>query len=120
MERPVDFIPRVYSRAGIQEILESDRNFQEFGQTAATQSRTLEDFFQDYEDLFYEIPATGSLNSHQYLVEKSSLLYKTDQILQDIQPLLDEITLLRSQSVTDQQTILDLRQQIVELNAAGS
>ena len=30
----------------------------------------------------------------------------------DIQPLLDEITLLRSQSVVDQQTIIDLRTQL--------
>lgn len=118
MERSVNLVPRVYSKLGSVAVLE--RGFQEFGQTAETQSASVQDFFQEYDRLFYEIPATGSINSHQYLVEKSSLLYKPEQVVQDIQPLLDEITLLRSQSVADQLTILELRQQIVELNAAGN
>ncbi len=31
----------------------------------------LDEFFQYYQDLFFEIPVSGSINSHTYLVEQS-------------------------------------------------
>ena len=49
-------------------------------------------------------------------------LNSPDQASLDIQPLLDEITLLRSQSVADQQTILNLQTELasIKASAAGS
>lgn len=101
---------RVYGRKEADSIL--DRDFKQFGQVGEVTEKTVDQFFVDYENLFYQIPVEGSVNSHEYLVKKSSELYRINSSAEDIQPLLDEITLLRSQSVVDQQTIIDLRTQL--------
>lgn len=106
----VGFESKVYNRAEADFVL--NRSFSQFGQQEPVTEKTVEQFFIDYEDLYYQIPVEGEINSHEYLIRKSSELVNIGNTLQDIQPLLDEITLLRSQSVADQQTIIDLRTQI--------
>lgn len=101
---------KVYNKASFSEVV--DRSFKEFGQEPSESVKTVEQFFLDYEDLFFQIPATGSANSHQYLIERSSQLYKLNQELIDVQPLIDEITALKTQNVEYQQTIIDLRIQL--------
>jgi hypothetical protein len=87
-----------------------DTNFKSFAQPIAVdEDLTVEQFFAEYENLFYEIPSTGDSQSHQYLVEKSSEVVDFEKDTEDIQPLLDEITQLRQQ-------ILDYQQQIIELS----
>ena len=111
MERyKVDFNKRVYAKQPFLDVV--DRSFNEFGQEPSESVKTVEQFFQDYEELFYQIPATGSVNSHEYLVDKSSQLYKAEQEFIDIQPLLDEITALKIQNVEYQQKIADLTIQV--------
>lgn len=114
----VEFTPRVYTKSEFQKIV--DTSFKEFGKTAEEQRKTVEEFFKDYEELFYDIPAEGESNSHKYLVEKSSTLYKPEEPLEDIQPLLVEITQLRDQVIADQETILELQRQLAEYRAAGN
>ncbi len=106
----VGFESKAYNRAEADFVL--DRSFSQFGQQEPVTEKTVEQFFIDYEDLYYQIPVEGEINSHEYLIRRSSELYRIGDTLTDIQPLLDEITLLRSQSVVDQQTIIDLRTQI--------
>ena len=73
-----------------------------------TPSFTIDDFFQLYEDLFYQIPKEGDSNSHQYILQKEAD-YLGISISQDyVQALLDEITLLRQQVLETQQTVNDL------------
>lgn len=108
--RNIEFNSTVYERAKTSLVM--DRSFKEFGQKKDESEKTVEQFFIDYEDLFFQIPIEGNINSHQYLIEKSSQLYKVESTLQDIQPLIDEINTLRSQSVVDQQTILELKLQL--------
>lgn len=106
----IGFEKRVYEKQPFERVV--DRSFSEFGQQPTESIKTVDQFFRDYEELYYAIPATGSANSHQYLVERSSLMYKLQEDLVDIQPLLDEITLLRNQVIQDQQVISDLRVQV--------
>lgn len=110
----VEFNKRVYNKDSFQSIV--DRSFKEFGQEPSESVKTVEQFFRDYEELYYRIPATGSINSHQYLVEKSSQLYQVDKDIVDIQPLIDEITALKAQNVEQQQTIVELRTQVANKN----
>lgn len=111
MERyNVDFNKRVYAKTPFLEAV--DRSFKEFGQEPSESVKTVEQFFQDYEELFFQIPATGSVNSHQYLIDKSSQICKIDQEMVDIQPLIDEITALKIQNVEYQQKIIDLQIQL--------
>ena len=114
----VGFESKVYSRAEADFVL--DRSFSQFGQQEPVTEKTVEQFFIDYEDLYYQIPVEGDINSHEYLIRKSSELVNIESTLQDIQPLLDEITLLRSQSVADQQTIIDLRTQLATMGVSGT
>lgn len=100
----------------------SNREFSEFGVKEVVQEdKTVEQFFQDYSDLFYKIPAEGDINSHKFLIERSSQLVKVEQVFEDIQPLLDEIANLKNQALQDRQTIVELNNQIAELkNATNS
>ena len=62
-----------------------------------TPSFTIDDFFQLYEDLFYQIPKEGDSNSHQYILQKEADYLGISISQDDVQALLDEITLLRQQ-----------------------
>lgn len=106
----VGFEAKGYDRVDLDFVV--DRTFSQFGQQEEVSEKTVEQFFIDYENLFYQIPVEGEINSHEYLIRKSSELYHLDTSYENIQPLLDEITLLRSQSVVYQQTIIDLQTQL--------
>lgn len=67
---------------------------------------TVDDFFQYYENLFFEIPVSGSINSHQYLVERSQQYIGGSVIDVEKQALIEEIN--------------SLRQQILDLNSGFS
>ena len=67
---------------------------------------TIEDFFQLYEQLFYQIPKEGDTNSHRYIIEKEADYLDIIINQDDIQALLEEITTLRQQ-VLDTQSALD-------------
>lgn len=67
------------------------------------------EFFKIYDNIFYTIPTTGVINSHEYLIKKSSDYVQPNQINEDIQVLLDEITSLRQELLTANETILDLQ-----------
>lgn len=67
---------------------------------------TVEQFFELYNQLFYEIPAEGAINSHQVLIDKSSeYIGFNEEYEQDIQILLDEITQLREELLSTQKEL---------------
>lgn len=67
-----------------------------------------DEFFQIYENLFYEIPKEGEVNSHEYLIKQSTDYVGSTGVSNEIQALLDEITFLRQENITLQQNIIDL------------
>jgi len=69
---------------------------------------TLEDFFQLYEELFYQIPKEGEVESHRYILNKEAE-YLGVQLADDvdIQALLNEITSLRQQLLEARTIITD-------------
>ncbi len=69
---------------------------------------TVDDFFIIYENLFYNIAKTGDINSHEYLIKKSTDYTGYEAENTAIQPLLDEIASLREEN-------LELRQQNIDL-----
>jgi hypothetical protein len=54
-------------------------------------------FFQNYSEIFYDIPKTGDVNSHEYLVRQSQDYVGGDAINADIAALLEEINSLRQE-----------------------
>lgn len=72
---------------------------------------TVEEFFQDYNTLFFEIPKTGD-NSHETLIIQSSEYIGYTPYSEEITALTEEITSLRQQ-------LLDTRQQLADLANAN-
>ena len=73
---------------------------------------TVEEFFQDYDSLFFQIPKTGE-NSHEELIIRSTDYIGYQPLNDEIQALTEEITSLRTQ-------LLETRQQLADLANEGS
>jgi hypothetical protein len=73
---------------------------------------TIDEFFNLYDAIFYDIPSNGDANSHEYLVKTSGDYINYEQENEDVQALLDEITILR-------QDLLAANEQIVTLQIAA-
>ena len=87
-----------------------DREFRTFtGPPTIQELVTVEEFFSYYEELYLEIPTEGVINSHTYLIERSSELTSFEKSTAEIDPLLDEITQLREQLLNANQQIIDLQ-----------
>jgi hypothetical protein len=67
---------------------------------------TVDDFFELYDQLFYQINKEGETNSHQYILEREAEYLGISLNQDDVQALLNEITTLRQQ-LLDSQTIVN-------------
>jgi hypothetical protein len=70
---------------------------------------TVDQFFQYYDELFFDIPVSGSIDSHTYLVERSQQYIGGSVIDNEKQALIEEINSLRQQ-------LLDLNQSFTNIN----
>jgi hypothetical protein len=68
---------------------------------------TVEQFFEYYNKIFYDIPTNGSINSHEYLVKTSGEYINAAAPNDETQLLLDEITSLRQQLLESQQRLIN-------------
>ena len=76
--------------------------------TEDTPSFTVDDFFQLYENLFFQIPKEGDINSHIYIIQKEADLLGINIDNTNVQALLDEITTLRQELLDTQQLITSI------------
>jgi hypothetical protein len=70
---------------------------------------TVEQFFDYYDQLFFSIPVSGSVNSHVYLVQTSQEYIGGSVIDAEKQALIEEINSLRQQ-------LLDINQAFTTIN----
>lgn len=70
---------------------------------------TVDQFFEYYDQLFFNIPVDGTINSHTYLVERSQQYIGGSVIDAEKQALIEEINSLRQQ-------LLDLNQSFTSIN----
>lgn len=100
----LDLVKEVFNKA--EYIKTIDTSFNEFGVVSITEDQQLqpnvEEFFGLYNSLFYDIPALGETNSHQYLVRTSGEYINFDEVNDEIQALQAEIAQLRSDLLTAQ------------------
>ena len=82
-------------------------------QNISSTAADIEDFFQKYNELFFQIPKEGETNSHEYLIKTSTDYIGSAAVNADIQALIEEINNLQQQN-------LELNQQLIELNISGS
>lgn len=87
-----------------------DTNFRQFivPTPAVAPTISIEDFFTAYDDLFYQIPIDGTVNSHKYIIQRSADYVGALQQSSEVQALLAEINQLRQEVNDANQTIADL------------
>jgi hypothetical protein len=93
----IDLIRKVYSKTGYPKIINT--KFNQLGNVSINEqindSITVEQFFETYTQLFYDIPAYGSTNSHEYLIITSTEYIGFEADNNIINALQAEITQLR-------------------------
>jgi hypothetical protein len=108
MSQQVQLTKKVYGRGLYSQIIDVKFNQLIPPPSAVINEITVPEFFEAYETLFYEIPVTGDINSHEYLVTRSSEYIGTETQNDEINSLLDEINTLRQELLDANKTILDL------------
>jgi len=89
-----------------------DTSFTELVQSTTgveVETITVDRFFEYYDELFFSIPVSGSINSHTYLVERSQQYIGGSVLDAEKQALIEEINSLRQQ-------LLDINQNFTNLN----
>ena len=109
MGQQVKLVKRVYDKNQYQKVI--DTSFTQLVQptTAATGSTlpSVNQFFDYYNQLFFDIPKFGETNSHEYLIKTSQEYIGTTNVVNDeIQALISEITELRQENLELQQQLL--------------
>lgn len=80
---------------------------------------SIQEFFQDYQSLFFQIPKFGDINSHEYLIKTSTDYIGYAPVNGEIEAIIEEITFLRQQNLDLQQQLFDTQQQYIN-NITGS
>lgn len=100
MSKEVKLVKEVYGRNTYTKVI--DTSFSEL-YTPVTASVTVgtevtvDTFFDLYNELFFQIPATGELNSHEYLVKRSTEYLGGGVITDTEKAYIEEINSLRQQ-----------------------
>ena len=104
MEQKVDTRKSVFDKNQYSKTI--DTSFKEFGVTTISddlQSQpTIEQFFELYNQLFYDIPPNGETNSHEFLVQQSGEYINFEANAEEIRALQDEIANLREELLSSQ------------------
>ena len=109
MKQQVSLNKEAFAKRQYEQVI--DTSFTQLGveQTVLTENTTptVDEFFQYYNELFFEIPKTGD-NSHETLIVQS-----TDYI--DYEPMNEEITALTEEITSLREQLLEARQQLADL-----
>ena len=106
-EERLDLLREVFNK--IEYIKTINTSFSELGVTSINEDLekqvTVGQFFELYNQLFYDIPANGEINSHQYLVRTSGDYINFDEINDEIAALQAEIAQLRTDLLNAQMNL---------------
>lgn len=108
-QRKINLLKTVYGANTYPKII--DVSFRELitPQTASLEATlTVEEFFEQYERLFFDIPVSGSINSHSYIIERSTQYIGGDVEDEEKRALIEEINSLRQQLLDLGQTYLTI------------
>jgi len=108
MAEQIQLTKQVYDKNQYQKVI--DTSFTQLIQpTVSTGSAlpTVDQFFDFYNQLFFDIPKFGETNSHEYLIKTSQEYIGISNVVNDeIQALIDEVTELRQENLDLQQQLL--------------
>ena len=109
MSEQIKFNKQVYNKPNYQKVINT--SFTELGvQTIPeqiAQQNTVEQFFQMYDELFYNIPELGNTNSHEYLIVTSTEYINYQPNNELILALQKEIDQLRTELLNTQKQLIE-------------
>ena len=109
MGQQIKLTKQVYDKNQYQKVI--DTSFTQLVQPVTTPTGStlpsVNQFFEYYNQLFFDIPKFGETNSHEYLIKTSTEYIGASAIVNDeLQALIDEITGLRQENLDLQQQLL--------------
>ena len=111
MAEKIEFIKNVFDKNTYSKVINT--SFTQLGIIPTTEQindqPTVNDFFNMYNDLFYNIPEKGETNSHEFLIKKSSEYIGFESNQEEIIALQNEIAQLRIELLDTQKQNLDLQ-----------
>jgi len=111
MSENIKFNKQVFDKRQYKKII--DTSFKQLGIKTPTEQITetpsVNDFFQMYNELFYDINEKGSTNSHEYLIKQSSEYINFEQNNEEIEALQAEIAQLRIDLLEAEKSIIELQ-----------
>jgi hypothetical protein len=105
---------KTFAKSQYQKVI--DTNFNQLAQspsinnpTVITPTISVNEFFANYVQIFFQIPKLGATNSHEYLVKTSLEYIGTNPASDEINALIDEINSLQQQNLELNQKLVDLQ-----------
>ena len=111
MTQQVKLIKKVYDKNQYQKVIDTSftQLVQPITQDTGSVLPSVNQFFDYYNQLFFDIPKFGETNSHEYLIKTSTEYIGASSVVNDeLQALIDEITGLRQENLDLQQQLLGL------------
>ena len=114
MAQPVTLQKQVYDKNQYQKVI--DTSFTQLvppviASITASSLPSVSEFFTYYNQLFFDIPKFGEVNSHEYLIKTSQeYIGLSNTVNDEIQALIDEVTELRQENLDLQQQLLTIVQ----------
>ena len=111
MAEQIVLTKQVYDKNQYQKVIDTTftQLVQPASQSTGSTLPTVNEFFDFYNQLFFDIPKFGETNSHEYLIKTSTEYIGASSVVNDeLQALVDEITSLRQQLLESQQQLIDL------------
>ena len=106
----VDLKIEVFNKDQYKQVI--DTNFSQLGVASVSASAedtiSVEEFFGNYNSIFYDIPPNGETNSHEFLVRESGQYINFDQRADEILALQEEIAGLRKELLAEQIKVIEL------------
>jgi hypothetical protein len=112
MNEDIKFEKTVYDKNQYEKLV--DTSFSQLDPTPSPQQQleeepTVDEFFDLYNQLFYNIPEYGNINSHEYLIKTSTEYINFDSNNEEILALQNEIAQLREQLLEEQKKVLEFQ-----------
>jgi hypothetical protein len=111
MSENISLNKQVYNKSDYQKVINT--SFTQLGvptvQEQLAAQPTVEEFFNMYNELFYQIPELGATNSHEYLIKTSSEYIGYDANSEEITALQAEIAQLRIDLLDSQKQVASLQ-----------
>jgi len=110
MAQNINFNKNVFNKSQYEKTINT--SFSELGvqsvQEQVQNQPTVQEFFKIYNELFYENPEVGDINSHEYLILTSAEYIGYENESEEIQALQREIATLREELLESQNDLVNL------------